>query len=175
VTPNEEIIQKGIGNSTTIAFDVAERKEALMVLLALTERVCLRLRSFGRLCSLVSVSVRNASFGGYSHQIQLQGSTNSTSEVYRYVVKLFDEMWRHEPIRQLGVHVSGFSRDTMVQLSIFDSEDRGKAERIDRAVDKIRTKFGDGSIIRGCFANSGMSPLQGGVNEGDYIGMGGYK
>jgi len=175
VVPNDEIIQKGIGNSTTIAFDVSDRKEALMVLLALTERVCSRLRKFGRLCSLVSVSVRTTEFSGYSHQIQLQGYTNSTSEIYAYAVRLFDEMWRREPVRQLGVHVSGFTRDTMVQLTIFDAEGRGKAERIDRAIDSIRRRFGDRAIIRGRFANSGISPLQGGVNEGDYIGMGGYK
>ncbi len=175
VVPNDEIIQKGIGNSTTIAFDVTERKEALMVLLALTERVCFRLRKFGRVCSLISLSLRTNEFRGCSHQLQLQSYTNSTSEVFKYVVRLFDEIWRGEPVRQLGVNVSGFVKDTMIQLSIFDAEDRGRAEKIDQAVDKIRTRFGDRSITRGCFANGRMDPLQGGVNEGDYIGMGGYK
>ena len=50
-----------------------------------------------------------------------------------------------------------------------------KAEHLDRAVDEIRNMFGDGSIFRGTFANSDTEPMQGGVNDGNYIMMGGYK
>lgn len=172
---NDDIVQKGIGNSTTLSFDVTSRKEALMVLLALTERVCARLRKYGRVCSLVSVSIRTSAFSGGSHQLQLQSYTNTTSDIYRYVVRLFDEMWRGEPIRLLGVQISNFTKDSLVQLSIFDMKNRDSEERIDQAVDKVRARYGDSAIMRGCFANSPIKPLQGGVNEGDYIGMGGYR
>jgi DNA polymerase-4 len=172
---NDDIVQKGIGNSTTLSFDATCRKEALMVLLALTERVCARLRKFGRVCSLVSVSIKTNEFHGCSHQLQLQSYTNSTSDIYRYVVRLFDDMWRREPIRQLGVHISNFTKDNLVQLSIFDMKNRDNEEKIDQAVDKVRARFGDNAIMRGCFANSPIRPLQGGVNEGDYLGMGGYR
>jgi DNA polymerase-4 len=172
---NEDIIQKGIGNSTTLSFDATGRKEALMVLLALTERVCARLRRFGRVCSLISLFIKTNEFHGVSHQLQLQCYTNSTSDIYRHVVRLFDDMWRGEPIRQLGVHVSHFTKDSLVQLSIFDMKNREHEEKIDQAVDQVRARFGDRAIMRGCFANSPIQPLQGGVNEGDYVGMGGYR
>ena len=175
VTPNDEIIQKGIGNSTTIDHDVMDYKEALMVLLALTERVCSRLRKFKRVCSLISVSVATNEFRYSSHQLQLQCYLNSTTEIYKYVVRLFDEIWRKEPIRKLGVHVSNFVKDSEIQLSIFDANGRDKDERVDAAIDKIRAKYGDRSVIRGCFTNGPICPIQGGVNDGDYIGMGGYR
>ena len=175
VVLNEDIIQKGIGNSTTLSFDATGRKEALMVLLALTERVCARLRRFGRVCSLISLFIKTNEFHGVSHQLQLQCYTNSTSDIYRHVVRLFDDMWRGEPIRQLGVHVSHFTKDSLVQLSIFDMKNREHEEKIDQAVDQVRARFGDRAIMRGCFANSPIQPLQGGVNEGDYVGMGGYR
>ncbi len=175
VIPNDEILQKGIGNSTTIAFDVTERKEAMMVLLALTERVGARLRKYGRVCSLVSVSLKTNEFQGGSHQLRLMSYTNSTSEIFKYVERLFDEYWKGEPIRQLGVHVSDFIKDSVVQLSMFDGENREKTEKIDQAVDKIRGKYGDKSIFRGCFTNSRIASMQGGVNEGEHVGMGGYR
>ena len=174
VIPNDEILQKGIGNSTTIAFDVKERREALMVLLALTEKVCYRLRKYGRVSSLVSINIKSNDFTGGSHQFKLMGYTNSTSEIFKYVEKLFDEMWKGEPIRLLGVHVSDFVRDNAVQLCMFD-RDREKAEKIDIAVDKIRGKYGDKSIFRGCFANSRIKPIQGGISEGGFLGMLGYR
>ncbi len=172
---NDDIAQKGIGNSTTLSFDATTRKEALMVLLALTERVCTRLRKLDRVCSLVSVSIKTNAFQGGSHQLQLQSYTSSTSDIYRYVVRLFDEMWRGEPIRQLGVHISNFTKDSLVQLSIFDMKNRDHEEKIDQAVDQVRARFGENAIMRGCFANSPIRPLQGGVNEGDYLNMGGYR
>ena len=46
VTLNSDIIQKGVGNSTTISYDVTNRNEAQAILLALTERVAMRLRDW---------------------------------------------------------------------------------------------------------------------------------
>ena len=63
VTLNRDIIQKGVGNSTTIAYDVTDRREAHMIILALTERVAMRLRKLGYLASLVSVSVKPGLYG----------------------------------------------------------------------------------------------------------------
>jgi len=42
---------------------------------------------------------------------------------------------------------------------------------LDKAVDKIRTKFGEESIIRGVFANSGLKPVLGGYPDDEYPGM----
>lgn len=171
---NSEIEQKGLGNSTTIAYDVVERTEAHKILLALTERVAMRLRKLGCMASLVSVSVKTDGFIRYSHQIQLQSGIDTTTEIYRHVRELFDQCWKGEPIRHLGVSVSDFSGEDSRQLSIFDLRDSERNQRLDRAVDSIRRKYGDRAIIRGTFANGGLDPLQGGTNDGDYIMMGGY-
>ncbi len=45
---------KGIGNSSTIRFDVTNRQEAFKILLSLTEIVSMRLRSQSLCCQLVS-------------------------------------------------------------------------------------------------------------------------
>lgn len=175
VIPNDEIYQKGIGNSTTVKYDVIDRAEACNVLLALTERVAMRLRKAGCKASLVSITLKTDGFIRYSHQLQLRDFMDSTTEIYGHACRLFDECWKGEPLRHLGVSVSNFqaTKETM-QLSIFN-RDSEKNQKLDRAVDTIRRRYGEGSIIRGVFANSDFKPILGGTHDGEYIMMGGYK
>lgn len=60
-----------------------------------------------------------------------------------------DEGWEH-PIRSLGVRGSDLvMEDIPVQLDLFDNQEkREKLERLDRAVDEIRRRFGYFSIQR---------------------------
>lgn len=173
VIPNHEIVQKGLGNSTTLPRDVDDREEAKKILLGLTERVAMRLRNLGCLASLISVSVKTGGFIRYSHQVKLKAPVDATSEIFRHVTELFDQCWKGEPLRHLGVSVSEFSGAGDCQLCLFDLASRAKDQKIDRIVDAIRRKYGDRAIMRGTFANSGTAPLQGGVNDGNYMMMGG--
>lgn len=175
VIPNGEIIQKGLSNSMTLPADVLNRLEAEEYLLSLTDRVAGRLRRQGCKASLVGVSVKAASFVRYTHQIQLPFFTDDTTKIYRYVCRLFEECWKGEPIRQLGVRLSEFVRTDEYQLSVFDFEKLPEDEALNRVVDQIRARFGQTAIYRGTFANTDMKPLEGGVNDGNYMMMGGYK
>lgn len=171
---NEDIFQKGVGNSTTMKYDMTEEREIHQTLLALCEKVGMRLRRLKRTAALVSVSVKAGDFIRYSHQKALRCETNSTTEIYRQACLLFHECWRREPVRQLGVSVSELSGEDRQQLSLFQTEPE-KELRLNRAVDDIRNRFGETAVIRGSFANGEVPPLQGGVHEGEYIMMGGYK
>ena len=175
VTLNSEITQKGVGNSTTIDHDVIDREEAYITLLALTEKVAMRLRRLHRLACLVSISVKTSEFFRYTHQLRLYTPIDSTSEIYGTACRLFDESWKGEPIRQLGVSVSDFFGRDRVQLSLFDSQNAEKNQKLDQAVDRIRLRYGDNAIVRGIFANSGYQPIQGGTHDGEYLMMGGYR
>lgn len=175
VVINDLIIQKGLGNGLTYAYDLETRQEISTELLALCERVGARLRRMNCYAGLVSVSMRNKNLYGYSHQVKLHSWIKTTTEIFEIAECLTDEMWNGEPIRAMSVHVSNLSRDNQVQLTIFDSRDKEDWEKIDETVDLIRNRFGEKSIFRGIFANSEIEPVQGGVNNGNYIMMGGYK
>ncbi len=138
---------KGYGNSTTLEYDVVDADAAKHVLLFLSENVCRRLRKDGVRAGEVSVSIRYNDLSRVSHQCTLSTATNITREVYENSCKLFDELWDGTPIRLLGVRTGKVSRDGVNrQMSLFDNTDYEKLEKLDKAVDKIREKFGMGAI-----------------------------
>jgi DNA polymerase-4 len=71
VISNEEVKNKGYGNSTTIAFDVEDESTAKLILLSLAESVASRLRKDDRMAKVVSVSIVNSEFISTSHQMML--------------------------------------------------------------------------------------------------------
>lgn len=161
-------IVKGLGNSTTIAFDVDERRTAHLILLSLTEKVAMRLRALNYTCRLVSVSIKSNTFYHYSHQRKLCSATDCTNEIFAIVRQLFDEIWHGDTIRHLGVRVSALTDVKSQQLSIWQIHQAPKMRQLDRAVDAIRYKHGMTSIIRGSFLHSRLKPIKGGVGEDDY-------
>lgn len=159
---------KGIGNSTTIKFDVTDRYTACKVLLSLTESVALRLRAAHSCCRVVAVEIRNSDLESYSHQRKLISHTSITNEIYRNVVELFIESWKGEKIRHLGVRVTDFCSDEFIQPSFFDAGDRDKKNALDSAIDDIRGKFGNKSVMRGVFLDGEFSPITGSMGAEDY-------
>ena len=165
---------KGIGNSTTIKYDVENREEALRILLSLTESCAMRLRENNSLCSLVTISVKTNNFIYYSHQKRLLSPTDSTNIIYEGIKRAFDEGWKGEKIRQLGVRLSKLSSNECCQESLFDFEKKEKQMKLDKTIDELRKRFGKECIVRSTFLHSGVKPMDGGTgSKCDYPMMGG--
>lgn len=164
VVSDEVVPNKGYGNSTTIAFDVEEGNVARMVLLSLAETVCARLRADAVMITVVAVSIVDASFNHASHQMTLFTPTNTTNEVHRAACRLFDELWDGSAIRNLGIHTSKVvSGDINKQINLFDMNKYEKLSRLDAAVDVVRERFGDDSIMRAIFLNNPVYHMSGGI------------
>lgn len=162
---------KSVGNSSTIKFNVTDSETAHVILLSLTEMTAWRLREANMSCRVVSVSIKDKDFNYGAKQRKLMYFTDCTRDIYKNICSLFDELWDKSPIRQLGVSVSDLEFSNIKQLNIFQDELSVKNEVLDKAVDKIRSKFGDESIIRGVFANSDLRPILGGYPDDEYPGM----
>ncbi|MBZ9637709.1 DNA polymerase thumb domain-containing protein [Clostridium sp. FP1] len=159
---------KGIGNSTTIAFDVEDKDTAHKVLLSLCETVSMRLRDSQNCCTVVSVSIRGSDLISYSHQKKLTVATDSTRKIYEVACYLFDNVWKGNSIRHLGIHITDFCCNDFYQCSLLDTFNYEKDRRINEAIDKIRLKYGSTAIVRSCFLHSGLSAMCGGIGEDDY-------
>lgn len=158
---------KGYGNSTTIAFDVKDAETAKKVLLSLAETVGRRLRKDDARIEVVAISIRFFDLSYISHQGALQSATNITKEIYDVACRLFDELWDGTPIRHLGIHTSKVSRNSNNrQFSLFDDTDYEKLEKLDRAVDSIRERFGMDAIQRASFLKQDkVDHMNGGISR----------
>lgn len=155
---NAEVISqpvkcKGIGNSTTLAHDVTDRQEACRILLSLSESVGKRLRASGEAAGLVCTEIKYNDFRSVSHQAVLRTPSSSTDAIYHSAVELFDELWNDTPIRLLGIRTSRLTpENTPTQMHIFDYTQQNtseKQQKLDAALDAIRSRYGETSVIRG--------------------------
>lgn len=145
---------KGYSVSTTLEADITSEEGASKVLLALADSVTARLRADNAKACCVGVTIRGADFKDRSHQLSLMLPTDITSEVYSVSRELFLELWDGvTPLRLLGIALTNIARGEPEQASLFDDGAREKARSMDRAVDTIRSRFGEGSISLG-FASS---------------------
>ena len=148
----ERADNKGYGNSVTLSYDVTRAEEAKQVLLSLAETVGRRLRRDGAWIEVVSVTLRFFDLTNASHQCVLEHATNITDEIYQAACRLFDEFWDRTPIRLIGIQTGKVTKEgDNRQLSLFDDTDYEKLERLDRAMDSIREKFGADAVRRASF------------------------
>jgi DNA polymerase-4 len=159
-TPAEN---KGYGNSTTISFDVCDVGTAKMFLLSLAETVGKRLRRDHAKARVVAIGIKYFDFTQASHQCVLPSATNITNEIRLAAGHLFDALWNGSPIRNLGIQTSRLTyNEDNRQLSLFDSADYEKLEKLDRAIDSIRERFGMDCIQRASFVCNGRIDHMGG-------------
>lgn len=155
---------KGYGNSMTIAFDVEDELTAKMFLLSLSEKVCARLRKDNVLASVISVSLQYFDYTGESHQLTMFTPTNTTTEIYQAACRAFDECWNGEPMRHIGIHTSKIREDdSNRQLDLFTMNRYEKLMKLDRAVDCIRRRYGDDSVMRAAFLGTRIYHMSGGI------------
>ncbi|MGE4214552.1 MAG: DNA polymerase IV [Anaerotignaceae bacterium] len=151
---------KSISNSTTTPKDVFKKEDAHKVLLALCENVGKRLRYHGQFTNSISVTVKTNEFKVYSHQKQLNGSTDCTNTIYCTATNIFDAMWKKEPLRHLGVSADKLTNDCFYQLS-FTEENRDKQRKAEATIDTINKKFGSASIKRCILMNNEIRVAKG--------------
>ena len=142
---------KSIGNSTTTPRDLENDLDVQIIFMALAESVSARLRKYGFKCNTVAISLQDNSLYHFSRQMHLREPTDITDEIMNAAMELFRNNydWSH-PIRSLGVRGADLvTADIPVQMSLFMNEEkRAKQEKMDKAVDEIRRRFGYFSIQR---------------------------
>lgn len=142
---------KSIGNSTTTPRDLENDLDVQIIFMALAESVSARLRKHGFKCNTVAISIRDNSLYHFFRQMHLREPTDITDEIMNAAMELFRNNydWSH-PIRSLGVRGADLvTADIPVQMSLFMNEEkRARQEKMDKAVDEIRRRFGYFSIQR---------------------------
>ena len=150
---NSEVISiepepKCIGNSVTLPYDISNLEELQEVLLSIVEQTTYRLRKHKLYASVINVQLKTKDFKVSSHQKKIDIATNSTKIIYEEAKKLLKELYNGEAIRLIGVRVDDLSKNEEEQISIFDTKEKEKQEKLDEVIDKIKNKYGYNAITR---------------------------
>ncbi len=154
---------KGYSNSVTLEDDVRDIETANAILLALSDSVTRHLRYDGAKAFNVGVTIRYLDFKNRSHQRQLPSPVDTTNAVYEVSKQLLAELWKdRRPLRLMGISLTNLTKDdgAGVQLSLFDEPEKLDDERdqkLDKAVDALRGRFGSDILKRGTVMKSGIS------------------
>ncbi|NLP14916.1 MAG: DNA polymerase IV [Clostridium sp.] len=155
---------KSIGRSTTLPEDVSDIEKAKLILLKLTDDIGMTARKYGKKARTVQITLKYTDFKVVTRQMTVS-PTCATNDIYKAGCTLLEQNWnRFRPVRLIGISISGFDDNCAVeQLSLFDlCKDKAnikddKLEQIDKAIDKIRTKYGINKISRASLINKEYS------------------
>lgn len=144
----KEEVPKCVGNSVTLPRDISDTEKLEEILLSLSEHVTYRLRKYGLTAKVVNVQLRSNVFKDYSHQGKLDVATSSTKIIYNKAKELFEEMYKGEEIRLVGLRVDNLTEKKEQQITLFSNENVEKQEKLDETLDKLKKKYGYSSISR---------------------------
>lgn len=140
---------KSLSHNQTFGTDTGDDALLRATLSRLLEKAAKRLRDAGLYARTVTVTIRYAGFETHTRALTLAEPTDLDSVLGGAVRELFDRHRdRRRKIRLLGVELSRFSA-APAQLSLLDREERERRERLARAADRLRDRFGAGKLLLG--------------------------
>ncbi|MDT7044224.1 DNA polymerase IV [Candidatus Nitronereus thalassa] len=145
VVPEETA--KSIGAELTFASDTSDLAVIQQTLLDLAQRVGSRLRAEGVSAKTLTLKFRTAKFHTFTRSSTLSRSTDQDATIYRIALSLLDRLpCAQESVRLLGIAGSHLGKpEDSSQLNLFSSAHEA-AVPISKALDSIRSRFGDQAI-----------------------------
>ncbi len=149
---NSDGDMKSIGRSTTLPHDTTDMEYIKTVLFELSDSVGMTARRHAKKGRTVQISIKYSDFKSITRQMMVP-ATCLVRDIYSAGIKLFEKNWNREPIRLIGISLSGFENYESEQISLFDvcedSRDMNsdKTDLIEKTIYDIRKKYG-ASIIK---------------------------
>ena len=150
---NEREEVKSVGNGMTFSRTLEGEADVRAGVAFLTDSVASRLRRAGLKGATVHIYIKNPKFQSISKQKALPHPTDLSRELFAAVMELVEQCWRYsDPVRMMTITVTNLvESDCAEQLSLFDTSrpHREKLEKLETAVDGVRSRFGKGIIQQG--------------------------
>jgi DNA polymerase IV len=133
---------KSISHNQTFGQDTSDRARLEATLSHLCQKAAKRLRDAGLHARTITLTLRYSNFRTITRNETLGEPSDLDSAILACVRALFDRNWDgRSMLRLVGVALSSFSGGTQ-QIDLLDPERRAKLERLARATDRLRDKFG---------------------------------
>jgi DNA polymerase-4 len=141
---------KSISHETTFAEDTADLDTLRWHLWSLAEQVSARAKARERVGAVVTLKLKRADHRVLTRRQTLPVPTQMADRLYRTALPMLRRDMDEAPFRLIGVGLTGLELKPLSDSEI-DMLDSGLRKRLDaeRAADRIRTRFGQDSIILG--------------------------
>lgn len=147
VEPESET--KSVSKETTFARDVRDEQVLKRTLRQLSEEVGRRLRRDQLSGTTIKLKIRWSDFTTLTRQVTLEQPTHHDDAIHAAALELFERVWSGQPVRLIGVGVSGF-REASQQLGLWQqSTVSPQREKLEATLDELRERFGSRVIRRG--------------------------
>ncbi len=160
---------KSVGNGMTFKRNLVSQADIRLGVKVLADSVATRLRAHGMKCRTVQVLIRDPDFKSISRQRKLPRPTNLTKEMSDTATDIITKAWKAgAPIRMVTITGSQLvpENEAAEQLDLFsgiNEKESEKQEKLERAIDQIRGRYGHGAI------SMGMIPQDNDLGLGDYV------
>src|ERR1700688_804737 len=137
---------KSISHNHTFGEDTNDTDALHALLSHLSQKACKRLRETGLATRTLTLTIRYAGFDTHTRAKTLSEPTRLDADIFRIFQMLFAEHRDvKRKIRLLGVSLSGLTHGGE-QLDLLEAERRERLEKLTRATDKLRDRFGFGKV-----------------------------
>jgi DNA polymerase IV len=137
---------KSISHNHTFGEDSDNVAEMESLLSHLSQKACKRLREAGLSSRTLTVTIRYAGFETYSRSRTVQEPVYLDSDIHAVFLELFrTHLDVKRRVRLLGVALSGLCHGA-TQLDLLEAGRRDKLDKLTKATDSLRDKFGFGSV-----------------------------
>jgi DNA polymerase-4 len=137
---------KSISQNHTFGEDTDDTAALCSMLSHLSQKACKRMREAGLAARTLTLTLRYTGFDTYTRSKTLAEPTQLDADifaVFQNLLRKHRDLFRK--IRLLGVSLSGLTHGAE-QLDLLAAERRAKLERLTRATDGLRDRFGFGSV-----------------------------
>src|ERR1700756_755346 len=156
---------KSISHNHTFGEDTDDTDALSAMLSHLSQKACKRLREAGLATRALTLTIRYTGFDTYTRSKTLSEPTQLDADIFAVFQNLFREHRNHNrKIRLLGVSLGSLTHGGE-QLDLLSAERRAKLEKLTRATDNLRDRFGFGSVQFGGSLRSGDSEITGKQTE----------
>ncbi len=141
--------RKSISSESTLNEDINDMEKIKKIILFHSQIVGKELRKRNLFAENISIKLKFSDFSQITRQKSLNVPVCSSSAIYRGAAQLAENYKIKKRVRLIGVGTSSLSDGNKpVQMELFNSvrEKTDKWEKLDRTVDLISEKFGDGVV-----------------------------
>ncbi|ACU89906.1 DNA polymerase IV [Desulfomicrobium baculatum] len=138
---------KSCSAENTLDRDTLDRTLLERWLLIQAERIGRELRGLGKKGLTVTLKIKFQDFSSITRSRTLARPTDITTEIFEAARMLLTAEKLPRPVRLIGTGVSNF-RFVQAELPLMPDAGRKRSQQLDQAMDRIRDKFGNKSILR---------------------------